>query len=249
MPKNDEHLKSLRSAELETVRSYFLAGARVLEIGGGNGWQAQLISQWGCSVTSVDVDPAGSWARTYFPVLPYDGRRLPFASGTFDIIFSSNVLEHVTSLPELLVEMRRVLKSGGVAIHLVPTPSWRVWTSLTHYPHLLRKVLAVAAPRSKSVATSNGRAPPATKLPVTTRLVRWAFAEPHGTSSSALREVYEFSRRRWIREFESAGFRMTAAYPTGVFYSGYALLPFIGMAARRRLSRVAGSSCSVYVMS
>ena len=49
-----------------------------------------------------------------------DIRKLPFADGSFDFIFASHVLEHIDDDHAALREIRRVLKSSGVAILPVP---------------------------------------------------------------------------------------------------------------------------------
>ncbi len=249
LSRGDDHLKSLRMAELEAVRHFFFKGARVLEIGGGNGWQAKLLANWDCEVTSVDVDPVGSWGNTYFPVLKYDGRRLPFRDGSFDIVFSSNVLEHVARIDELLVEMRRVLKKQGTAVHLMPTPSWRLWTSLTHYAHLARRAISSAArgSRTSQPALPTAEAPKPTQPPWM-RIRKLALAEAHGTATSPWREVVDFSRKRWVRQLKSAGYEVTEVFSAGVFYSGYAILPSIRISTRRMLARIIGSSCNVFVL-
>lgn len=41
------NLSVLRGAEFECVKQYFQPGVRVLEIGGGNGYQASLIAALG----------------------------------------------------------------------------------------------------------------------------------------------------------------------------------------------------------
>ncbi len=43
----------------------------------------------------------------------YDGKTLPFRENYFDSVFSSEVFEHVFNLPEILLEIKRVLKPGG----------------------------------------------------------------------------------------------------------------------------------------
>jgi len=48
---------------------------------------------------------------------------LPFNDNLFDLIFSTQVLEHVADYPKILKEMSRVLKPGGVALHIFP-PKW-----------------------------------------------------------------------------------------------------------------------------
>lgn len=44
----------------------------------------------------------------------YDGRRLPFSDGSFDVVVSNAVLEHVNDLPCLARELARVLAPQGV---------------------------------------------------------------------------------------------------------------------------------------
>lgn len=43
----------------------------------------------------------------------YDGKTIPFPDNFFDSILCSEVFEHVFNLPEILLELNRVLKPGG----------------------------------------------------------------------------------------------------------------------------------------
>ena len=54
------------------------------------------------------------------PDLTYDGTRLPFPEGTFDTVLSVQVLEHTPRPRELVREMGRVLKPGGLLILVAP---------------------------------------------------------------------------------------------------------------------------------
>ena len=45
---------------------------------------------------------------------------LPFTDGEFDVVLCTQVLEHTSKLEEAAVEIKRVLKSGGVAFVSVP---------------------------------------------------------------------------------------------------------------------------------
>ncbi|MEM8997935.1 MAG: class I SAM-dependent methyltransferase, partial [Acidobacteriota bacterium] len=49
-----------------------------------------------------------------------DLRRLPFASGSFDLVLASHVLEHIVEDDVALSEIYRVLRPGGQAILPVP---------------------------------------------------------------------------------------------------------------------------------
>lgn len=53
-------------------------------------------------------------------VIYYDGHKLPFKNEVFDSVISSQVFEHVANIDEIVVELKRVLKSGGVMLITVP---------------------------------------------------------------------------------------------------------------------------------
>lgn len=50
----------------------------------------------------------------------YDGKTLPFEDSEFDSVFTSEVFEHVFNLPEILDELRRVLKPEGKMLITLP---------------------------------------------------------------------------------------------------------------------------------
>jgi SAM-dependent methyltransferase len=52
-----------------------------------------------------------------------DIRKLPFADGSYDVIFASHVLEHVDRDADALAEIKRVLSPKGIAILPVPVVS------------------------------------------------------------------------------------------------------------------------------
>jgi len=238
------HLERLRHAELDPLSRYFSSGIRVLELGGGNGYQASVLHGWGCSVTSLDVDTAPP-AR-YYPVKRYDGLVIPLPAQSVDVVFSSNVLEHVlpARLPALCIEMRRVLTGGGRAIHLLPSPAWRLWSCLSRYGALMKA--AAAAPR----AIAAGRRGPGGghARGIVAGIGRLLLPPAHGAYPTAVSELYYYSRRRWTRVFREGGFDVEQVTGAGVFYTDYGLCPRLSISARRRLSRVLGSACHVFVL-
>jgi SAM-dependent methyltransferase len=238
------HLEDLRRQEIEALKPWFSSGARVLEIGGGSGYQASVIASWSCEVTSVDLAGRPVPEKEYFPVQDYDGRYIPIPAAGADVVFSSNVLEHVPHLPEILAEIRRVLKPGGLAIHTVPSATWRLWTSLSHYAFLVK----VALGRRSSSASDHGTCAERSAITVVREhgwwwtLGRALFPGPHGEYPNAASELYFFSRRRWRRILASNGFEVLRAGGGGLFYTGYATFPDMGFATRRALAKVLGSS-------
>ena len=50
----------------------------------------------------------------------YDGKKIPFKDSSFDYIFSSEVLEHVFNINEIMSELNRVLKIDGKMLITLP---------------------------------------------------------------------------------------------------------------------------------
>ena len=66
----------------------------------------------------LDVDPA-------HPVdIVADATALPFRSGAVDRVASNSVLEHIAYPHEVLAECHRVLRPGGVMVHVMPFVWW-----------------------------------------------------------------------------------------------------------------------------
>src|SRR5690349_17541960 len=132
----------MRSGEIAKVIPLFKPGARILEIGAGTGQQAAEIARRGFAVQAIEVGSSNYSGVRVFPITDYDGTHIPFPDASFDIVFSSNVLEHVPHLSALNQDIARVLKPEGYCVHVMPTPSWRLWTTLTSIPAAFEYLLA-----------------------------------------------------------------------------------------------------------
>jgi SAM-dependent methyltransferase len=233
------------------VCSLLPTGGKVMELGGGDGLQARVLADAGFDVTSIDIGSRNTRGELLFPVSDYDGRTIPFGDGTFDAVFSSNVLEHIPDLANSLAEIRRVLKVGGVAVHILPTPIWRFWTTLTHYPWLVRRTLLRHKETPLSVTSTTdhaapGAAGPRSRWKVWLSALALGFA-PHGEYPNAIAELYYFRKHTWERTFAASGFEVASYSPTGLFYSGHLLFAPLPISTRRALARFLGSSCAIFV--
>lgn len=94
-----------------------LRGAHVLDVGGGPGYWAREFAGAGARYTPLDAD-AGELAlhgRVPAPgTVLGDGQALPFRDAAFDVVYSSNVAEHVPRPWQMADEMVRVCRPGGL---------------------------------------------------------------------------------------------------------------------------------------
>jgi SAM-dependent methyltransferase len=110
------------------------AGEAVLEIGVGVGTDLASFAKGGAIVSGVDLtENAIATTRRNFECrkLPYDtlqvadAERLPFASASFDVVYSFGVLHHTPRTDRALAEVHRVLKPNGKAIVMLYSRGWK----------------------------------------------------------------------------------------------------------------------------
>jgi SAM-dependent methyltransferase len=108
------------------LRAHTVDGDRALDLGCGEGAFTQLLAQAGAEVVGADVAQAAlERARTRHPGLEYrlvdvDGP-LPFRDCQFNLVWASEVIEHIPDTARWLSEVRRVLAPEGRL--LLTTPS------------------------------------------------------------------------------------------------------------------------------
>jgi SAM-dependent methyltransferase len=247
---NVEFLHVIREFEYSKIITRFTVGAHILEIGGGTGYQAKRLVEDGYVVDSIDIPDSNYAGQHEFPVRPYDGKNIPFPDGSFDVVFSSNVLEHVTDLPYLQAEMKRVLKPGGVCVHLMPTGAWRFWTNIAHYVESVHRLLGLALRLvPKGFSKHALRDALGVLLLMAGTAKHYAIVPRHGETGNALSEIATFSARHWTRHFSKQHFAIDDVTPLGLFYTGHMVLgPRLSIGARQKLANWLGSACVIYVV-
>lgn len=99
-------------------------GGRSLEVGCGLGHVSSHLADIGFSAYMIDYSEDGIVkARESFTLyknrrmktyIVGDGMKLPFRDNSFDVVFSTGLIEHFEDPSKLIQEMCRVLRSGGI---------------------------------------------------------------------------------------------------------------------------------------
>jgi SAM-dependent methyltransferase len=117
---------------LEAAVARVLAGRRasdllVLDLGCGERPYADLFADASGAARCIGIDRGTDGAR---PDIVADAQQLPLVAGCVDLVFCSQVLEHVTAPAALLAECARVLRPGGALVLSAP-----FWWPLHEEPH------------------------------------------------------------------------------------------------------------------
>jgi ubiquinone/menaquinone biosynthesis C-methylase UbiE len=128
--------KRARDCEWDAIEPYIQKGA-FLDVGCGAGYSMYKAQQIGCEVFGIDPDPQGHGVgrRNSDFIVPIGtitqgfSEQLPYNDNTFNTVYTSHVLEHVTSIEQSLQEIKRVCKNDGIIIIGVPTATmaWINW--------------------------------------------------------------------------------------------------------------------------
>ncbi|KAI0160766.1 S-adenosyl-L-methionine-dependent methyltransferase [Xylariaceae sp. FL1272] len=172
---------------------------KMLDVGAGSGSMtaefAQIISPDGY-VTGVDINPvvlsrssvvAERWGipRKNISFQTADGYQLPFEDGTFDVVHCHQVLVHNKNPWEILTEMLRVTKTGGVCAaregDLETVVMWPPLAGLLKFHNDLELKLIIGAGGSSTAgrellswALKTG----VKRSHITTSFSTWSYTEP-----------------------------------------------------------------------
>ena len=98
-----------------------------LDVGAAEGYTSALVKRlFGSTAVPADATPgAGAAARHLYGLDPVcvDAHRLPFQSESFDLVISTETVEHLTHPVEAILEMLRVAKKAVLVSTCEATPS------------------------------------------------------------------------------------------------------------------------------
>jgi ubiquinone/menaquinone biosynthesis C-methylase UbiE len=102
-----------------------LSGFDAIDLGCGAGWATRMLSSAGAKrVAGLDFShKALALARKHSPGIPWieaDGTNLPIADNSFDRLFCNGALEHFPDVKKGISELFRILRTGAIAVMIVP---------------------------------------------------------------------------------------------------------------------------------
>lgn len=245
------HLHSVREYELSLIVASLhklgFVGCKVLEVGAGTGFQALALSGHGYDVNAIDLQSSNYAASRIYHIQEYDGKHIPFADKTFDVVLSSSVIEHVQDIDNFQYELHRVLKTNGVAIHIVPNAIWRLATSFSFYPYIIKNLFSKLLLNDER-RIPGGQSANAPMIKSRSTWMKWIPAR-HGELGNVLTETWHFREHRWRNHFENTGWVILSSQDCGLFYTGYTLLGgALSLPARKTIAGIIGGVTSIFIL-
>ena len=241
--------QKIRNDELSTALEAFTdqKNLKILEIGGRDGYQAKIISKKDYDVTSIDINPIDP---QFFPVQKGTISQLKFQENSFDIIYSSNMLQEIQNIEETFKEMKKILKKDGIIIHIVPSCWWSLITNFWHYCFIPKYL--IKSNRFQQIFKANSK-----KLQInenhnniksSKKNLKQLFFHPLGVNTSFIHEIFYFSRFYWKKLFKKNGFNIINEKNCPYFYSAYSIFDFKFLNFRKLLAKIGITSCFCFIM-
>ena len=219
-----------------------------LELGAGDGLQGRLLARYAKRVLCTDLND-DRLQRVDDPKVAYevcDAEALSYDSGRFDLVYSSNLLEHLPNPAQALSEMSRVLRDDGVMVHIVPNRFWKVLHLVLFYPSQLVSLaeIALSRQRQESIGKADSRGNNL-KGSRPSFMRRNLLPAVHGEYAGHYSEFIGMGGSFWKPLFSGAGLELAGSVRGLPAHSPYRF----GLEPPRKvLSKLGVSSCNGYVL-
>ena len=216
---NTRWLPFLRKFEIDKVLDGFEKDHfdKALELGCGSGKYSKHLAYYCKKLIAMEFNKdrltEQSDDKTTFIV--GDAQDLSrFGDGEMDLIFSSNLIEHLPDIDRCLAECRRVIKPERLITHTVPNRTWKLFHMLLYYPFGIKVLFwrlfypGKSASLLESICPNTGVDSSLRPLRDTHSLKKNLLPKIHGISKSHFSEFKNWGQRRWINIFESNGLKV-----------------------------------------
>lgn len=235
-----------------------------LELGAGDGFQSTLLTKYVSKLICTDFNPdrlkrESSESIDYCICNAEEVDKI-FGKRQFDLVYSSNLLEHLPNPDRALSGIYEVLKDDGITIHVMPSPFWKFCHLLLHIPNLcaivfektmekggftwmLRKIRGSTYNSERNRGQVRFENNPKIQRQPRSLIPRLLVPDPHGVSDSNIKEFYAFSKSRWKKQFEKVNLDLVKI-TKGPVASGYG---FGFDRIRNFLERLGATSEYIYI--
>jgi SAM-dependent methyltransferase len=192
-----------------------------LELGAGDGFQSDLLSHYIARLVSTDYNQyrlqKNPTKAIKYVIVDAESIESTFRGREYDLIFSSNLLEHLPRPDMALRGMYQILRDDGIMIHVMPSPFWKLCQLVLYHANLLVTKIERYTERERFVANNVSERGRLDNLPMINNLKsmrqfpRWArllLPPPHGACGGTLEELRTFRKQRWKALFEQHGFQV-----------------------------------------
>jgi 2-polyprenyl-3-methyl-5-hydroxy-6-metoxy-1,4-benzoquinol methylase len=221
--RKKQYLHLIRQREFKSIFRGYPAKSfnNALEIGAGDGYQSNLLKKYARRIYAIDpaITPTKMDKNTALIFYKCKAEKITklFKKKSFDLVFSSNVLEHLADPGSVLRRTRLLLTDSGLAVHVVPAPFWKIANFILYYFYggtvLISNWFHPDQYRdAKPQPEQKNKAP----------LKQLFFPPVHGAAGGHLSELLGFRRSYWRKLFLRAGFRIIKEIK-GPVCSGYGL--------------------------
>lgn len=236
-------LHQLRSIEVRKLFSDFniYRNFKVLEVGCGDGFQSAILTKWYKTVISTDVTRQRKPYLLVKNFLICSAEYLPFLSSSFDIVFASQMLEHVKNRKLALSEICRVLRKKGYFLTTVPSIHWRIITWVMSYP---AKLLCFCQRYIRLKRCNNNKMDNCEKetsvqdRSILRKIKRFLHPDVHGEYDSVLEEIRAYKRSSWIKLIENCTNLKITSSIKFLAYSGHGVFQFKFLTFRELLGKL-----------
>lgn len=136
----------LSARDVRLIQQQAARARRIVDIGCGRGGFVEACRRELGDALGLDNEPAAArlCRSQRLPFVLGDAERLPFATGSLDVVRAKEIIEHLPDPRRMLSEIERALRPGGLFLAHVPSqfsalyPVGNFWDDYTHVRPLSR---------------------------------------------------------------------------------------------------------------
>jgi len=221
-----EWLNKIRSIEFDIIfnKNINKRFHRALDLGAGEGFSSYRLNSISNFVFATDYNKSrlARIRSNQINRIVCDAEHLCFKKKQFDLVFSSNLLEHVLHPNQVLKNIYEILSDDGFVVITVPNRIWKILHLIFFYPNqmgsLIRRLFFSAQYEIQDSWSSNVKTKSRYSF-----LRRNIWPVPHGISKNNWSEFFTFSRNYWIKMFRENNFTLIREVNNLPLYSAHPL--------------------------